>query len=64
MGLGLGVTRRGAAELLLGGNLFCKRAVEAATEFLLVAAAAFVNDRLNNHKLKRTAFHIAGYSCE
>ena len=64
MGFGLGVMRRGTGELLLGGNLFCKRAVELATEFLFVAAAAVVNDRLKNQKLRRTAFHIAGFSCE
>ena len=59
MGFGLGITRRGAAELILGGNLFSKRAMEFATEFLFVAATAVVNERLKNHKLRSTAFHIA-----
>jgi hypothetical protein len=59
MGFGLGVTRRGVAALILGGNLFSKRAMEFATEFLFVAATAVVNDRLKHHKLKSTAFRIA-----
>ena len=62
MGFGLGVTRRGVAALILGGNLFSKRAMEFATEFLFVAATAVVNDRLKNPKLRRTAFHIADSS--
>ena len=62
MEFGLGVARRGVAELILGGNLFSKRAAEFATEFLFVAATAIVNDRLRNHKLRSTAFHIA-HSC-
>jgi hypothetical protein len=61
-GFGPGVTRRGVAALILGGNLFSRRAVEFATEFLFVAASAVVNDRLKNHKLRRTALHIAGSS--
>ena len=56
------LTRRGVAALILGGNLFSKRVMEVATEFLFVAATAAVNDRLKNHKLRRTAFHIAGSS--
>ncbi len=62
MGFGVGVTRRGVAALILGGNLFSKRAMEFATEFLFVAATAAVNDRLKNHKLNSTAFRIAGSS--
>jgi len=63
MGFGFGVTRRGVAALFLSGNLFSKRAVEFATEFLFVAATAVVNGRLKNHKLRSTAFHIAILSC-
>jgi len=59
MGFGLGVTRRGVAALILGGNLFSRRVMEVATEFLFVAATAAVNDRLKNHKLNSTAFRIA-----
>ena len=63
MGLGLGVTRCGAAALILGGTLLSKRAMELATEFLFVAATAGVNGRLRNKKLKSRAFHIADASC-
>jgi len=62
-GFGLGVTRWGAAAPILGGNLFSKRAVEFATEFLFVAATVAANDRLKKHKLRRMAFRIAGFSC-
>jgi hypothetical protein len=64
MEFGLGVTRRGEAALILGGNLGAIRTVELASEFLFVAAAAVENGRLKNNKLRRTTFHIADFSCE
>jgi hypothetical protein len=63
MKFGLGRTRCGAAEPIFGGALFSKRAVECATKFLFVAAAAVMSGRLKNHKLRKTAFHISGLSC-
>jgi hypothetical protein len=49
--------------MFLGGSLFCNRAVELATEFLFVAAIAAAGGRVENHKLKRIAFHIGDISC-
>jgi hypothetical protein len=60
----LGVTRRGEAELILGGNFGVKRAMEPATEFLFVAATAVENGMQKNNKLRRAPFHIADFSCE